>query len=244
MNYLFLAQSDLIENPASVSPSEFAAVLSSDRAREALKDHDLKAGLSISCVIENLGSGKVTIGACHPEKIEMTVTIQEALPARLPLDLVVAYSRPQTLKKLLQLSASVGLRSLSFVKTANVVPSYLQSKSLEPDQICRQFILGCEQAGDGVFPQLNQFKNFHEFIKSPMVLESKGQKLFGESASKVDICAASKETLLFLGPESGFTLEEKNILYKSGFMPASLGPRMLRVEIAAAMLIGVISQKT
>ena len=238
MNYLFIAQSDLIDKAPSSLKGPLLANLSDERAKEAIKDHGLKSGIKISCVVEGVGRGRVVIGSCTCERVELSAEIEQALPARMSIDLVVAYSRPQTIKKLLQLASALGLRSLSFVKTENVVASYLQSKSLELAAIRRQLLLGCEQAGDGLFPELSFFKNFHEFIKSELLTKKSDNRFFGDVGAKVSVCEFHNDALLFLGPESGFTLKEKRDLESYGFKPLSLGPRMHRVEIAAAMLLG------
>lgn len=240
MNYLYISQSELLESQEVANKSEISACLTGLRAEEAIKDHDLKSGICISCVVEGSGRGKVTIGDCSKERVNLSVKIEEQLPPRLAVDLAVAYSRPQTLKKLFQLSASLGVRSLSFVKTENVVPSYLQSKSLEPLEIQRQLILGCEQAGDGVFPVINNYRSFYEFLNNPEIQNFKGHKLFGDIRSKPQTPATVAEAILFLGPESGFTEAEKEALKEAKFEVISLGPRVLRVEVASAMLLGSI----
>jgi 16S rRNA (uracil1498-N3)-methyltransferase len=234
MNYLFISKSDL-------TPSKNAslqAIFVGSRAAEAIKAHDLKSGLNISCVVEDLGRGKVKVGECSQEMIELAVEIEGELPARTPLDLVVAYSRPQTIKKILQLAASTGLRSLSFIITENVVPSYLQSKTLETAEIRKHLILGLEQSGDGVFPELNHFKNFADFIRSGFITAHSGPKIFGDSDSKVSKYPTYSPSFVLIGPESGLTSWEKQTLLDRGFEPYSLGPRSLRIEVAATMLLG------
>ncbi len=45
-----------------------------------------------------------------------------------------------------------------------------------------------------------------------------------------------------LGPEGGFTRDERGLLEEKGFQPAGLGPRILRTETAAMVSASVISE--
>ncbi|MFH1887791.1 MAG: RsmE family RNA methyltransferase [Pseudomonadota bacterium] len=50
----------------------------------------------------------------------------------------------------------------------------------------------------------------------------------------------SGDVLAMVGPEGGFTPVEAKTLLDSGFLPAALGPRILRAETAAAMACGLL----
>ena len=47
--------------------------------------------------------------------------------------------------------------------------------------------------------------------------------------------------VLAAGPEAGFTAEEEAALAQAGFVPASLGPRVLRTETAAVAALAALS---
>lgn len=235
MNFLYIKLSEIKDT----SSKNFYAIFSEERAIEALQDHSLKTGLQLSAVLEKTGRGKATILSCTSEKIELSLLIDCPLPERMPIDLVVAYCRPQTVKKLIHLAASLGLRSLSFVKTANVVASYLQSKSLTTTEVARQIRLGLEQAGDGVAPEINHFQRLSAFLESDIIKLRTGSKLFGDISALSSLSGVgNSDSLLFLGPESGFIIEEKESLLASNFETISMGPRVLRLEVAAAVLLG------
>jgi 16S rRNA (uracil1498-N3)-methyltransferase len=44
-----------------------------------------------------------------------------------------------------------------------------------------------------------------------------------------------------LGPEGGWTEEERRLAAKAGWLPVSLGPLVLRAETAAAAALAVVS---
>ena len=211
MNFVFISKNELIEDSAK-------ARICGPRALEVIKDHQLVAGLKVSCVVENAGRGKLTVTSCSEDLIEMDLIVDEPLPAGLALDLVVAYSRPQTMKKIFHLCTCLGVRSLSLVKTANVIAGYLQSKVLDKSEIRRQMILGCEQAGDAKFPEIYHFNNFYDFKNGDFVKNYSGQKLYGEISPQIIGKQSSSETLLLLGPESGLSSTEKQLLEQQGFL--------------------------
>ncbi|MBI5025641.1 MAG: 16S rRNA (uracil(1498)-N(3))-methyltransferase [Nitrospirae bacterium] len=49
-----------------------------------------------------------------------------------------------------------------------------------------------------------------------------------------------KEILMLIGPEGGFSQKEANMAIESGFLSATLGPRILRAETAAIAVISII----
>jgi 16S rRNA (uracil1498-N3)-methyltransferase len=51
----------------------------------------------------------------------------------------------------------------------------------------------------------------------------------------------AEKFILAAGPEAGFTAEEEAALVSAGFVPASLGPRVLRTETAAIAALAALS---
>ena len=56
------------------------------------------------------------------------------------------------------------------------------------------------------------------------------------------LCAAPAESyIVAAGPEAGFTAEEEAAFVDSGFVPAALGPRVLRTETAALAALAALN---
>ena len=51
----------------------------------------------------------------------------------------------------------------------------------------------------------------------------------------------NKEILFVIGPEGGFSNKEENFLIQNGFLPTTLGKRVLRVETAAIYVASIIN---
>jgi 16S rRNA (uracil1498-N3)-methyltransferase len=50
-----------------------------------------------------------------------------------------------------------------------------------------------------------------------------------------------RDVVILVGPEGGFEPEEETRIHRSGFIPVSLGPGVLRTETAAVVAVGVIA---
>jgi 16S rRNA (uracil1498-N3)-methyltransferase len=69
-------------------------------------------------------------------------------------------------------------------------------------------------------------------------------KILLSPQSGLRLSEAAKDSTAFIlaaGPEAGFTAEEEAILAKAGFVPASLGPRVLRTETAAVAALAALA---
>ena len=84
----------------------------------------------------------------------------------------------------------------------------------------------CEQSENNWLPELRGPSYLHELVLPQQVVMAHPA---GESAY-ID---TTKESLLLIGPEGGFSDEEVNSLVKNQVKPMSLGPTILRAETAA-----------
>jgi 16S rRNA (uracil1498-N3)-methyltransferase len=66
---------------------------------------------------------------------------------------------------------------------------------------------------------------------------AEGRSLLGSLAEDPD----PAPTALLVGPEGGFAREEIDVAGAAGFLPVGLGPRILRVETAAIIAVGLVA---
>lgn len=220
------------------------AFVEGKRAKYIYEYHDLKPGLKIKAGIIGGAIGKADIIAVSPQRIELVFSAESNALPFIPVCALVATPRPQSVKKILQLSAMQGLSSLCFFRSENVVKSYLDSKSLEPEAIEEQLILGLEQAGNSLLPSISICSSFHELTSKyfQKIADNKSEspclKLLADTQGKLQnwselaFSSHSQEVIVAVGPESGFSTKERTTLCDIGFLPVSLGARMLRVDIA------------
>jgi 16S rRNA (uracil1498-N3)-methyltransferase len=100
-------------------------------------------------------------------------------------------------------------------------------------------IAACEQCGRNRIPEVHPLISVVDYQPS-----GAGMKLLLSPASKLKFSEAVKNKTAFIlaaGPEAGFTAEEEAALAGAGFVPASLGPRVLRTETAAVAALAALS---
>jgi 16S rRNA (uracil1498-N3)-methyltransferase len=99
-------------------------------------------------------------------------------------------------------------------------------------------IAACEQCGRNRIPQVQPLVPLADYRAG------EGMKILLSPQSELRLSEAAKDSTAFIlaaGPEAGFTAEEEAILAKAGFVPASLGPRVLRTETAAVAALAALA---
>lgn len=226
-------------------PEEYAAPWAHVRGERAVylrEYHDLKLGLELNAAVLNQGCGKARVDKLSEQEVVLEVTLTRPAPPRIDCNLLIATPRPQTIKKIVQLAAMCGLSSLTFFRADATQKSYLDSKSLRPDALLLETIKGLEQAADCVAPIIEICSDLNEALVQVQLKHPKAVKIVadsrGESISTNGLTLAKQESLLALGPEGGWSARELATFKQLEFCCISLGPRLLRLEVAAAVLLG------
>lgn len=185
-----------------------------------------------------LGSGEVI--KLDNDKITLRVKLDKEPPLALPLTLICALQRPQTMKKVLQAVIAYGVKKIYFIHSKKVEKSYWDSPLLQEDALRKHIILGLEQSGDTVMPEIHFRKQFKPFVEDELksiVGDSLG--LTAHPAGKT-ACPSQveKAVTLCIGPEGGFTDYEIDMLEKHACPAVHLGTRPLRTEFAVCALLG------
>jgi len=202
------------------------------RARHLRETVGLAVGGSFHVGIENGLRGIATITALSP-RLTFAVAWEKNPQPRLPLTVLVGLPRPQTAKKVLHDLASLGAARMVFFESEKGDPGYLTS-SLWKDGEWREHVLkGTEQACSTLVPEVTRVASLAEAIG---LVDAAAWKLAldpYEATGAPELTAPAKAAALAIGPERGFSDEERATLRKAGFAFAHLGDRILRVEAAA-----------
>ncbi len=221
------------------------ARLSGRRARHAAEVLRATAGdtLSVGLLGGRMGSARVLSSA--PDALALRATLDLEPPPPSPVELLLALPRPKILRKVLQSAASMGVKRLVLLGTYRVEKSYFGSPLLAPEAIREELRLGLEQGKDTVLPEVLLFRFFKPFVEDHL------DRLFPGAARLVAHPSAAAplarlprsggpRALLAIGPEGGFTAYEAETLAARGFVPFSLGPRVLRVDAAVPYAVGQV----
>lgn len=247
MNSLFVYTSEFSDDCGHIQ-------IAPQRVQSVLERHDLQEGVTLSVAIEARGLGKACVRQISRESITLDLVPMKLNPppAREPISLLVAVSRPQTVRKVLQGGASMGMREILLVQTDHVVPSYLQSHALRHDAIEQELLKGVEQGCDATFPRVRICRSLSsalEELAAGDAWELTSRIVADTSAAPVDSSAElriqpeSDSYVVAVGPETGWSQREISALAESRFERLSLGPRILRVEVAMMVLVGRIQER-
>jgi len=100
-------------------------------------------------------------------------------------------------------------------------------------------IAACEQCGRNRVPEVHPLVPVAEYQASAESVKILLSPLAELPLSKISL--KGNDFVLAAGPEAGFTAEEEAALADAGFVPASLGPRVLRTETAAVAALAALS---
>jgi RsmE family RNA methyltransferase len=233
MNLILLSDDDFIAGTNRVR-------LNGRRLAHVANVHRAKVGdrLRVGRIGGLLGSGLITHLAGN--ELEMEVSLELHAPAPLPLTLVLALPRPKVLRRVLQAAATAGIKHITLVTSWRVEKSFWSSPAVEANAIREQLLLGLEQGGDTVLPEVLCRRLLKPFVEDELPALAAGTTAMVGDANGAVPCPRNVDTAvtLAIGPEGGFTPYEIDLFRAQGFTPVSLGPRRLRVEQALPAFVG------
>jgi 16S rRNA (uracil1498-N3)-methyltransferase len=103
----------------------------------------------------------------------------------------------------------------------------------------RLVIAACEQCGRNRIPQVSPLIALSDYRPHGTAMQILLSPLARQPLSKVSL--QGNDFIVAAGPEAGFTAEEEAALVSAGFVPASLGPRVLRTETAAVAALSALN---
>jgi 16S rRNA (uracil1498-N3)-methyltransferase len=200
------------------------------------------ARLQVGLLGGRLGSAEVL--ALGAGEVVLRPALDREPPPRAPVDLLLALPRPKILRKVLQASASMGVRRLVLVGSQRVEKSYWSSPLLAGPALAEELRLGLEQGKDTVAPEVVVRRLFKPFVEDELDLLFPAQdRLLAHPGAAAPLAArlpAAARAVVAVGPEGGFTRYEVERLAERGFAPFSLGPRLLRVDAAVPYVTGQV----
>ena len=173
----------------------------------------------------------------------LRVVLDAEPPPRAAMSLVLAMPRPKALRRVIPAVASLGVDRVVLVNAARVEKSYFDSKVLDPVFLDGLVDLGLEQARDTRPPAIEVRERFRPFVEDELAGWAAGSlRLTPHPPARAAVprVDAERPVTLAIGPDGGWVPFEVELLERAGFTPVSLGPRILRVEVAVSHLLGRI----
>lgn len=160
------------------------------------------------------------------------------------LKIVLAQGIPKAEKMdfIIQKAAEIGISGIIPIITSRSIPDLRGDKAVKKVERWQKIATeASKQCRRTCIPEVRSVTPFSDFLNHPF----KGLKLIlweGESERKIrDLKELiSKDILIAIGPEGGFSEEEVEKTKKVNFISISLGERVLRVETASISALSIL----
>ena len=224
---------------AEQTQSEFWKIESPRQIQHLSQHVQLNAGDTLKVGIRN-GQRYLTEVVTISEQHILLRPIQvEAVPAKLPVHLILALPRPKVLRRMVMDAVTLGVQRISLIHSYRVDKSYWQSPFLQ--HLDDYVTLGLEQAGDTIEPEIQLYKRFKPFVEDVLptfISDQKPAYVAHPYAEQQMPHAIQHSCCLIVGPEGGFIPFEVDLFKKNGCQARRLGNRILRTETAVSHILG------
>ncbi|MGC3996805.1 MAG: 16S rRNA (uracil(1498)-N(3))-methyltransferase [Anaeromyxobacter sp.] len=232
-----------------LEPGELAADgtarLGGRRARHVHEVLRAAAGDTLRAGVVGGAMGTAELLSAGPEEVVLAARLTEPPPPPSPLSLLLALPRPKILRRVLQAVASMGVKRIVLCGSWRVEKAYFASPFLEPAALRAELVLGLEQGRDTLLPSVEVRRLFKPLVEDELttLLPAPVRLLAHPVGARPlqDLPASGAEATVAIGPEGGFTAYEAGRLEELGFLPFSLGPRVLRVDAAVPCALGQVA---
>ena len=193
-----------------------------------------------------LGTG--CIQKMDNNSVVLQVHLTTETPTFPPTDLILAVPRPIMLKRVLAQAVSMGVTRIFLINANRVEKSFFSSTLIQNNAFTEPLLLGLEQAIDTRLPEISVHPRFRPFVEDflPELLSDCPIRLLAHPGGEQTMAQAarglsSQRAILAIGPEGGWVDFEVQRFKEQGFIPFSLGPRILRVDTAVPALMAQLS---
>lgn len=233
-----------------VDPAGKQALLTDQTAHHAKNVLRLKPGDSVE-VLDGLGNGWSGVIDEMSEKgvrVRLMASLHPAAESFLEVTLGMALARGDRMDLVVRQATEIGVtRFMVFPATRSSYGLSTPQQGRRRDRwlkIAREAMCQC---GRMFSPEVHVCGDFSGFLRQSGRLlneESQVLRIFAsENESRGNIlsvwqaCPIYRQVLAVVGPEGGWTAAEVEAFLSSGFQPVRLGPRILRFETAATVLL-------
>lgn len=167
----------------------------------------------------------------------------------LPVTLLLGHPRPIVLRRILKDAVTSGFARIHIIRGELCERSYMESNIWKDEDALQELlVLGAEQAGGSRIPELRRFWSLERRLQEEDVKDSSCRILLhpGHSDAR-ELCELagairrSAQVTIAVGSERGWSDTEVQQMVHSGFLPVSLGNRILRTETAVQWAIAQLA---
>ncbi len=174
---------------------------------------------------------------------QVLVDVQKFIPrnveSSLQVTLGLGIARGDRMDFSVQKSVELGVTNIMPLQTERCVVKLANEKGENKVRHWQKIAQhAAEQSGRTVCPLVNEVKTLPRWVT-----QQRGLKLFLDpfaTQTLKQITPESNDVTLLVGPEGGFSEQEREIAKQAGFLPVQLGARILRTETATLAALTAI----
>lgn len=204
---------------------------------------NLKVGDTFRSGIINGEEGTSRILSSSSEGLEIDFNGNGIIKPLYPVTLLLAMIRPICMKRILRDSQSLGIKKIVLTVSELGEKSYLESSFYKENTYKDVILDGLMQSGSTMLSECVIIPSLKDAIKE---VSNSEKILLDNKIGKLSISKAKfdrSEVTLSIGPERGWTDNERDIFMNSGFKAYSLGERILRTETAACTSLSITLER-
>jgi 16S rRNA (uracil1498-N3)-methyltransferase len=216
--------------------------LSEDAAHHAIHVLRLREGEDITLFNGRGGEYAARIASIQRLRIAIDILQHRPIERESPLrvTLVQGVSAGEKMDSTLRKAVELGVAEVQPVLAARSVARPKGERAEGRRAHWQKIVIAaCEQCGRNRVPEVHPLVTLADYRPA-----GEGTKILLSPLSETRFSKFrlnAEKFILAAGPEAGFTAEEEAALVSAGFVPASLGPRVLRTETAAIAALAALS---
>lgn len=216
--------------------------LSEDAAHHAVHVLRVREGDDITLFNGRGGEYRARIASIQRLKLSADVLEHRAIERESPLHvtLVQGVSAGERMDSTVRKAVELGVAEIQPVLAARSVARPKGERAENRRNHWQKVVIAaCEQCGRNRIPEVHPLLSVSDYRAV-----GDGAKMLLSPLAQLRFSHAAKDATAFIlaaGPEAGFTAEEEAAFAAAGFVPVSLGPRVLRTETAAVAALAALS---
>jgi 16S rRNA (uracil1498-N3)-methyltransferase len=201
----------------------------------------LRLGVGAQCLLCD-GAGLVARAEILDDYCARVQSVASLPAADCHLTLLQGMPKGEKLELVLQKGTELGVNQFLLTPMARSVGRLKAERAGKRMQRWQKIVL--EAARQSGQPYLPQVLPQQSFVRALTAVEADLKLLLWEESgrplSQVLPSAAPRSIIVGVGPEGGITPEEAGKAEKAGYLPVSLGPRILRTETAGLAVMAIL----
>ncbi len=230
----------------NLQPEKGLLTIKGTEARHIQKVLRLKTGGTLT-VFD--GSGREyegTIVKRAPTSVVIKINVFIPSKEESPLEITLAQSllKGEKMDYLIQKATELGVKEIIPFSSSRSIPLLDRSKRLERVNRWEKIAIGAsKQCGRGLIPKIDRLRDYTDMLSLAsqeslrlILSEREGRRLKEVLREFVD----KRKVFFVVGPEGGFSQDEIEGSKELGFVPISLGQRILRAETVSLCLLSIL----